>query len=602
MSPAAIAAGATFEVTNTECATVLTAAIGSDLGSWSPAFPHVYDLDLSSVSSSGQYTVKLSTGAIAATATITIGSGQALYAPLLSNALFFYQAQEDGPNVHTNVFSRQPSHLADEKATVYSPASYSTDGNDTLLKKPTPVAGMGTVDVSGGWFDAGDYLKFVETSSYVVAVMLVSVRDFPNAVGAGTSADFYDEAAFGISWLRKMWNDRTQTLLHQVGLGNGNTKLNINGDHDVPFRLPQVDDTYGARPGDPNYYVQYRPAFLSGPAGSKISPNLAGRLAADFGLCSQVYRASNSALADECLVAGEHVWALANTTPPAQLLTTTPFDYYGETSWQEDLELGAAELYFALAGAGALPAGLPQTNPAYYLGQAATWAHAYVTSPSDGTDSLNLYDVSGLAHYELHRAMTHAGTPANLAITQAALLSDLKKQLQIATTQAKSDPFQLGVVYGPKGPDLTPHALGLALTADFYRELSGDAGFSTFAEQQKSFVLGANAWGSSFIVGAGKVFPVCPQAQVPNLIGSLDGTPPVLLGAAVDGPTDPANLVGLLVGGPPTGARACPASGVDSFAKFNGHKAAYQDDVADWPTVEPADDYTVLSVLLFARQ
>ena len=30
----------------------------------------------------------------------------------------------------------------------------------------------GPVDVSGGWFDAGDYLKFVETASYVTAMML----------------------------------------------------------------------------------------------------------------------------------------------------------------------------------------------------------------------------------------------------------------------------------------------------------------------------------------------------------------------------------------------------------------------------------------------
>lgn len=39
-------------------------------------------------------------------------------------------------------------------------------------------------DVSGGWFDAGDYLKFVATTSYVLDVMQITVRDSPNAANA----------------------------------------------------------------------------------------------------------------------------------------------------------------------------------------------------------------------------------------------------------------------------------------------------------------------------------------------------------------------------------------------------------------------------------
>jgi len=45
----------------------------------------------------------------------------------------------------------------------------------SLAKYATGV----TIDASGGWFDAGDYLKFVDTTSYTVAVLLQGIESFP---------------------------------------------------------------------------------------------------------------------------------------------------------------------------------------------------------------------------------------------------------------------------------------------------------------------------------------------------------------------------------------------------------------------------------------
>ena len=36
------------------------------------------------------------------------------------------------------------------------------------------------IDASGGWWDAGDYLKFLHASTYTEALLLTGVRDFPN--------------------------------------------------------------------------------------------------------------------------------------------------------------------------------------------------------------------------------------------------------------------------------------------------------------------------------------------------------------------------------------------------------------------------------------
>ncbi len=72
------------------------------------------------------------------------------------------------------------------------------------------------MDASGGWWDAGDCLRFVETTSYTVDLMLPLVRDFPSQAGPGFTA----QAKFGTDWLMKMWNDSTKTMYYQVGIAS----------------------------------------------------------------------------------------------------------------------------------------------------------------------------------------------------------------------------------------------------------------------------------------------------------------------------------------------------------------------------------------------
>ncbi len=449
----------------------------------------------------------------------------------------------------------------------------------------------GTHDVSGGWYDAGDYIKLVHTTSYTEAVLLTAVREHPVAL-AQPGRNLRAEARFGLDWLNKMWDDSTRTLYYQVAIGDGNGCGTICGDHDI-WRLPQVDDTY--MPGDARFtYIRNRPVFRAGPAGALVSPNLAGRLAADFALCYQVYRTTNPTYAAACLRSAEHVFALARTTGIHKLRTASPWDYYPETQWRDDLEYGATELALALQ-AGGVPSGLPHSDPIYYLDRAAHWARAYVHSADQ--DSLNLYDVAGIAHGELADAIAAAGTPAGLEITRAQLIANLRTKLTTGTANAASDPFGFGVQYGTW--DETPHALGLAYEASQYDRLTHTTTYQRFGKRQVDWVLGRNAWGSTFIVGAGRTFPHCMQSQIANLSGSLNGTPPLQLGATVDGP-NPADVFTDL--GLPDGGRTCPANGSDRFKPFNARGARYMDDARAWPSDEPTLDYTALGVLLFSNR
>jgi endoglucanase len=580
-----IETGATFAV-KSGSTTVLSGPIGADLGSWSNSYGHVYAIDFDGLTTAGTYTIAVAGPAPATSPPFTVGTAAAVHLQPLRNALSYYQVQRDGPNFIPSALRTTGAHLNDSSAMTYSTPNVNRNGGFRGDLSPLGI----TIDASGGWWDAGDYLKFLHASTYTDALLLTGVRDFPAQMGAGGAADFTAETKFGAEWILRMWDDPSRTLYYQVGIGGGNAKTV--SDHDI-WRLPQADDTFGG--ADPLYrYIRNRPVFRAGPPGSLISPNLAGRTSAALALAYQVYRTSDPTFANKALVAAAHIFDLANTNP-GQLTTAIPFEFYPETEWRDDLELGAVELHRALVAAGGSPpAGLPHTDPAFYLQSAATWANAYITGPNDAADTLNLYDVSGLAHFELDRAMTTAGDPAGLATTHAALRGDLKKALDGALAQGATDPFGFGFPWDVW--DTTTHGAGLSVMASEYDQLTGTSTYAAQADRWLANVVGANAWGLSLIVGDGSNFPKCIQHQLANIAGSLDGTGPVLAGAAVEGPNGGATTGSL------SGMRACPANGVDAYAVFNGKTAQFKDNVESYSNTEPAIDLTATSPLAFARQ
>lgn len=635
--------GVTFEVLDSKGQMAYSAAVGPLLGIWSnsPTLTYkVYALDFS-VPGKETYSIGVR-GPVAATSPrFPVDSAAALYSGLLLNTRFFYESERDGPQYIPNALRTAPGHLNDAHATVYRTPPL--DDNDLIATTGKPLTAAGAViDAAGGWWDAGDYMKYLETTSYTVALQEIGIRDFPNQLGAGApidppappdaisyagnaaglpaSSDLTNEAAFGIDFLMKMWDDKTRTLYYQAGNSQDWVNFpNLLSDYDI-WRLPQADDNWNGCDASATY-ICHRPVFESGPAGSKISPNLAGRLAADFALCYELNRVSTPQLARQCLKNAADIFELADTSfadPAASvgsgtctagcLLTIIPFDGYPETVWEDDMELGATELYFSLRSAqhdGGLIRQLPHANPKYYLTQAAQYAQNYITNiyATGNSDTLNLYDVSGLAHFELYRAMRLAGDPEGLAISQSGIRSQLLKQVNDAIRVANGDAWGFGAAWNA---DTASHGGGISVMASEANYLGGHGDYDVYARRWMASVLGANPWGSSFIVGDGsKTFPNCIQHQVANLTGALDGTAggtPVLWGAVSEGPAYAATS------GIVSGMILCPANGPDPFKIFNGNdgpynasqQAVYQDNMQSYSTTEPAIDLTSTSFLMWA--
>jgi endoglucanase len=131
---------------------------------------------------------------------------------------------------------RPLSHPGDARAPVLVPDGDPANGQ----WKPADPAHM--VDALGGWYDAGDYIKFTLNQAATAYHLLLAYRLKPAlfgpAPGRGALPDVLDEARHGLEFLMKVHPDR-DTFIIQVATSE---------DHSQGLRLPHEDKLDGRRP------------------------------------------------------------------------------------------------------------------------------------------------------------------------------------------------------------------------------------------------------------------------------------------------------------------------------------------------------------------
>jgi len=439
---------------------------------------------------------------------------------------------------------------------------------DGIIVGDSPRAGQ-FINVSGGWADASDYLQYVTTSANATFVMLMAYRDNPKAFsdhfdarglpGSNGIPDILDEARHGLEWLLAMYPSDNE-MFNQIGDDRDHTY----------WDLPWTDSTdYGWGKG------KERPVYpcTGSPQGLFKAKNrsdgfasTAGKYASAFGIASSIFAKSDPAFSRLLESKALSAYRLGRAHPG--VCQTAPGHspyFYEEDNWHDDMELGAASLAAA-------------TNRRAFLDDAMKDAAAEPVTPWMGKDTARHYQ-----WYPWHNN-GHYETWRKASPSQRAKLAGYYKSGLKAVVGRSHNGFRIGIPFIWCSNNLMA---SFATQAYLYRQMTGDNHFREYESAALDWLLGANPWGVSMIIGLPQSgnFARDPHSVVAKELKFQ------LTGALLDGPVY-RSIFGNLKG--------ISLHDADEYAPFNTGFIVYHDDVGDYSTNEPIMDGTANLAYLFS--
>ena len=523
-----------------------------DVQAWGSKFSHYYALDFTRVKRPGNFVLKLeNTGDTSAQFPVGV------YPAYQEDLLFFMRQQRCGYNPYLGV------------------ACHQHDGKTFFGPMPDGTV----IDVTGGWHDAGDQLKYLITASNATARMMLAYEleknKFADSVdalgrnGANGVPDILDEAKWGLDWIFKL-HPAPDQLFHQVA---------DDRDH-RGFKLPDHDNAdYGWGPNSyrPVYFADGKPQGLSKWKSSSTGvANIAGRSAAAMAIGYRIWKndIKDQQYADKCLKAALELYAMGQKQEGYQQGNSYGAPYrYNEDTWADDMEWAAAELYKATGKAG-------------YLADAKRYAKII------GATSFMQYETSDMGeqmsrHYERY-PFTNVGHFALYPLvdrkTRAELAGYYRDGIERIIARGKTNAYGVGVPFLWCSNNLV---VAFVTQVMLYEKMTADMRFHREMIAHRDWLLGRNPWGTSMfsdIPAAG----VSPQDVHLPLVQILKKP---VRGGLVDGPIDAKTYSGLI---------GLHLTHEDEFALFQPAGLVYHDDVGDYSTNEPTMDGTADAVLMMA--
>jgi endoglucanase len=420
--------------------------------------------EFSALSKAGTYTVFLNTGI--ASAPFKIASG-------------LYEAARDA-SVKSFYFQRASMAIEETYGGVYKRAAGHPD-NQCIFHPSTGKNG-GTLSSPGGWYDAGDYGKYVVNAAVSAGQMLQLAEMEPEAMrgdalnipesGNGIP-DLLDEIRYELNWLSTM-QDADGGVFHKL------TALNF-----APFIIPADYDL--------DRYIIGK--------GTAATLDFAAVMAQAY----RVYADPDPAFATSCLEAAERAWTWAADNPdvPFRNPPDVSTGEYGDNQFGDDFYWAAAELYIS-------------TGKDAYLNHLVQSEEPYIHQI---TNSWKFF----VRNMGFHSLLIHDKPEGDLKRKHLALADEILAAMNSVPYGISIDHFEWG-----SNSDVLNQAMILCIA----HHLSQEQLYLDGAIRNTDYIFGKNATGTCFLTGFGSKQAMNPHHR-PSAADNIDEPVP---GFIVGGP------------------------------------------------------------------
>ncbi len=326
-----------------------------------------------------------------------------------------------------------------------------------------------TIDVSGGWHDAGDYGRYIVPAAKTVADLLYAYDANPSLysdnIGIPESGngipDVLDEVRFELEWMLKMQAE-SGGVYHKVSCAN------------FPgYVMPQKE------------------------TGQLIVTPVSTTATADFcasmAMAYEFYYDIDAEFAETCLAAAEKAWAFLQEN--TSLIFENPEDIttgaYNDGSDKDERYWAAAQMYRA-------------------TGEEQYYAALESMSVRKGLDWSTVGDYGNLALVTMDGIDTEANVynkAKNQIVTQANSFKNI----------TNSNAYSVAVSVFNWGSNMTIANAGVILGTAY--QLTGDESYINAAQSNMNYLLGVNPNGVCYVTGYGTVSPLNPHHRPSMAVG-----------------------------------------------------------------------------------
>lgn len=309
-------------------------------------------------------------------------------------------------------------------------------------------------DLTGGWHDCGDHIKFSHTAPYTASLLLINFIHYPtlypdnyspeySAPPANGIPDILDEVKYETDFLIKsIIND---TVYYQVG-----------------------DSTDHSSFSDPVYQSEFLPVSQGGNPRNVYfinegASNICGESSSALALMSIAYRDYDTAYSNLCLQKALEYYQIGNTNPMAIASTSNNGSaFYPAANWADDMAFAAISLYYA-------------SGQQQYL-----------------TDAVNFYNNPDFAVPSWQSLTTdNVNQIVNLELYKISKDNQYLTALENHLTDMYLSQTDCGYMHFADWGSLT-YAANTAYLALSYYKITGDADAFAFGKSNIDFILGTH--------------------------------------------------------------------------------------------------------------